>query len=294
MSKKLSYRTLIVGLTFASSFLLTAGGAHAQRYVRTTPAEADMYCSGVITDQPVPNESYVISGEDSGLKTTFMIGDYVYINRGAENGVKVGDQFDVVRAVTDMAASTVWFKYQAALIHAMGTRYADIGRLTVVHVDAKTATTQVSLGCGLVQRGDLVRPFVVRPAPQYHEAKLDMFAPPSGKKMAMIVSERDYSVLGGPGQIVYVNLGAAQGVHVGDYFRVFQYQGTRIESVYQVEGTAYKAYGFGSTPVAYDWNNLPRQILGEGIVLRTGPNSSTVMLTTVRREIHAGNYVEIE
>jgi hypothetical protein len=176
----------------------------------------------------------------------------------------------------------------------MGTRYADIGRLRVVHVDGKTSTAQVSVGCDMVQRGDIVRPFVARPAPQYHEAKLDMFAPPSGKKMAMIVNGKEYSVLGGPGQIVYVNLGASQGVHVGDYFRVFRYQGTRIETDYQVEDTAYKAYGFGSTPVAYEWNNLPRQIMGEGIVLRVAPNSSTVMLTIVRKAIFAGDYVEIE
>jgi len=292
--KKMSYRTLIVGLTLTSSFLFTAGAAHAQRYSRTTPADVDMYCSGTVTDQPVPNDSYVISGEDSGLKTTFVVGDFVYINQGAESGVKVGDQFEVVRPVTDMAASTAWFKYQAALSRAMGTRYADIGRLLVVHVDAKTATAQVNVGCDLVQRGDIVRPFVARPVPQFHDAKLDIFAPPSGKKMAMIVSGKDFSVLGGAGQIVYVNLGAAQGVHVGDYFRVFRYQGTRIETDYQVEDTAYKAYGFGSTPVAYEWNNLPRQIMGEGIVLRISPNSSTVMLTTVRKEVYAGDYVELE
>lgn len=75
---------------------------------------------------------------------------------------------------------------------------------------------------------------------------------------------------------------------------MFRYEGTRIETVAQVKGTAYKAYGFGSTPVAYEWNNVPRQVVGEGIVLRTGPNSSTVMLTTVREEVFAGDYVELE
>ena len=110
----------------------------------------------------------------------------------------------------------------------------------------------------------------------------------------MVVTAKDYDVLSAPGRIVYVNLGSAQGVRVGDYFRVFRYQGTRIETVAQVPYTSYKAYGFGSTPVAYEWNNLPRQVLGEGIVLRTGPNSSTVLLTTVREEIFVGDYVEVE
>jgi len=46
--------------------------------------------------------------------------------------------------------------------------------------------------------------------------------------------------------------------------------------------------------VAYQWNDLPRQVLGEGIVLRTGPNSSTVFLTTAREDIYIGDYVELE
>ena len=90
------------------------------------------------------------------------------------------------------------------------------------------------------------------------------------------------------------NLGRAQGVQVGDYLRVFRYQGSNVESVPQTSGTAYKMYGFGSTPVKYEWEDLPRQVLGEGIVLRTGPNSSTVLLTVSRQEIYAGDYVEIE
>jgi hypothetical protein len=93
---------------------------------------------------------------------------------------------------------------------------------------------------------------------------------------------------------VYVNLGSAQGVQVGDYFRVFRYQGTHNDTIYQIRDTAYKVYGYGSTPVAYQWDNLPRQILGEGLVLRTGPNSSTVLMTIAREEIYAGDYVEIE
>jgi hypothetical protein len=53
-------------------------------------------------------------------------------------------------------------------------------------------------------------------------------------------------------------------------------------------------YGFGSTPVKYEWDSLPREILGEGIVLRVSGNTATLMLTAVRREIYAGDYVEIE
>jgi hypothetical protein len=135
---------------------------------------------------------------------------------------------------------------------------------------------------------------VARPAPQFHDVKLDPYAAPSGKKLAMVVTSKDYNALNAAGNIVYVNLGSDQGVKIGDYFRVFRYQGSRNEAVYQEKDTAFKIFGFGSTPVAYEWNNIPREIVGEGIVLRTGPNSSTVFLTDSRRGIYSGDYVELE
>jgi hypothetical protein len=293
MHKKISHRILIIGLRVGLGFLVSAGVAQAQQYSPTAPTEATLYCSGVVTNKPVPKDSHLISGEDSRFRTTFSPGDYVFINQGAEHGVKIGDEFEVIRPVTDQMGVT-WFKYQTMLSRAMGTAYADIGRLRVVHVDAKTSTAEMAMACTLMQRGDIVRPFAARPAPQFHAAKLDPFAAPSGKKTAMVVNTKDFGILGAAGKIVYINLGSDQGVQIGDYFRVFRYQGTHIDTLYQVKNSAYMAEGFGSTPVAYEWNNLPRQILGEGIVLRTGPNSSTVLLTDSRQEIFSGDYVELE
>ena len=295
MRTKLSYRILMIGLAAGLSLIASTGAAQAQQYTTTAPTQNDIYCSGVITDERVPDNPYVISGEDSRYKTTFGPGDLIYIDAGQEQGTKVGDRFEVIRPITDEMSATPWFKYQNMLLRAMGTRYRDVAQLRVVNVGPKVSTAQVTLGCGdTIQRGDLVRPFVARPVPQYRAVNFDPFAPPSGKKTAMVVSGKDYTALTGPGRIVYVNLGSAQGVRVGDYFRVFRYQGMHNEVDYQVSDTAYKAYGFGSAPAAYGSDNLPRQVLGEGIVLRTGPNSSTVMLTTAREEIFAGDYVEVE
>jgi hypothetical protein len=53
-------------------------------------------------------------------------------------------------------------------------------------------------------------------------------------------------------------------------------------------------YGFGSAPARYQWNELPREILGEGIVINVSRNSSTVAITHSTIEIYAGDYIEIE
>jgi hypothetical protein len=300
MHTSIGYRFLMMGLSLGLGVVMAAGLAEAQQSSKVL-SESDLYCTGVATDQPVPADTYLISGENSAYKNTFQQGDHVYINRGADQGVKIGDLFEVVRPVSDPMADTwfklqphKWFKWQSQLIHAMGTMYADIGQVRVIRVQPKVSIAELKLTCDLMQRGDIVRPLTVRPAPAYHDTMFDPFAPPSGKKAAMIVTTKSYGQIAGAGAIVFVNLGSAQGVQVGDYFRVFRYQGTRNDMIYQVKNTAYKVYGYGSTPVAYQWDNLPQQALGEGLVLRTGSNSATVLLTIAREEIYDGDYVELE
>ena len=55
-----------------------------------------------------------------------------------------------------------------------------------------------------------------------------------------------------------------------------------------------RVYGFGSVPAKWKWDNTPREVIGEGIVLRTGTNSSTILTTFSLREFYVGDYVEIE
>jgi hypothetical protein len=99
---------------------------------------------------------------------------------------------------------------------------------------------------------------------------------------------------------VYVNLGTNQGVRVGDYFRIFRYQGTEHETAYQIKRVAFAIEpefgeaGFGAVPKKWNWSNVPREVLGEGVVVRTAPNSASVLITFSLREILAGDYVELE
>jgi hypothetical protein len=273
---------------------MVAGVAGAQAPRRTTVDESAMYCAGTVTTDKVPQDSYVISGEQSADKIAFVLGQLVYINRGSAQGVKVGDEFQVVRQVAEQLKEP-WFRGQFELMRAMGPIWADEGRLKVVHVGEKVSTAEVSASCDYIQRGDIILPFTERPAPplKQHAEVVDPFAPATGKT-GMIVSSKDFGQVSSSNSIVYVNLGASQGVRVGSYLRVFRRQGRRVETSYQEQGTEYKLFGFGSTPVAYTWPELPREILGEGIVLRVSGNTATLMLTAVRREVYHGDYVELE
>ena len=258
------------------------------------PDHTQVYCSGFVTDQKVADDVRLISGEDSRVKIAFAERNYVYVNRGMNEGVREGDRFMVVRPEKD-AEEVTWFKWQAKLLKVMGTTYADLGEIRIVKVQPKVSIAEITFSCDYMQRGDIVRPFAERPVGQFKPAgPFDHFAPVSGKPVAMVVAAKDFAQLAGSNDTIYVNLGTSQGVKPGDYFRIFRYQGTRAETVATEKDYQYMVYGFGSTPQRYQWNDLPREILGEGIVLNASHNSSTVLITFSSADIYTGDYVELE
>jgi hypothetical protein len=293
-------RAIVAGLSLSLVFAATCMGQVAQ--VSSTrelppsdhPIRSSVYCSGFYSGQRVSDELRLVTGEQSEYKATFTEGDVVYLSIGASKGVQPGDRFSVMRETSD-PLKVPMFKWQEKLIKAMGTYYVDLGQLEVIKVQPNVAIAKVSMSCGYMQRGDIIRPFVERPSGPYKDASaFESFAPVSGKPVAMVVGGGDTQQLAGKLDTVYVNLGTGQGVKVGDYFRVFRYQGTKpgiiaVEKDYQDQ-----LFGEGSNPRHYAWNDLPREVLGEGIVLNTTQNASTVLLTVAKREIYSGDYVELE
>jgi len=291
MRANIATLSLIVMMGVAAS---SAQEPRTALHVPTAPDYNTINCSGFVTDQRVSEDYRLVSGEQSNLKLTFTSGDYVYINRGQDKGVRVGDRFSVVRP-DDYAGDAPWFKWQEKLMKAMGTQYIDAGQVRVVNVQPKVSVAQVIFSCDYMQRGDIVLPYQERPVPPYKEAgAFDHFAPVSGKPVAMVVSGKDHSDAFGRNSAIYVNLGTNQGVKIGDYFRIFRYQGSTAETVPQTKDYQFMMYGFGSAPQRYSWNDLPREVLGEGIVCNVSRNSSTIMVTFSSSEIYAGDYTEIE
>lgn len=255
---------------------------------------SSVYCSGFLKDTKVSEETQIVSAEQSSYKIVFTRGDYVHINQGEDKGIRVGDRFMVVRPDADPAKSE-WFKGQFRIMNAMGLLYRDLGQLRVVNVQPKISIAEITFNCGYMQRGDLVRPYEERSAPPLKdESTFDHFAPVSGKPVGMVVASMDHGQSPGKGSTMYVNLGAAQGLKIGDYLRIFRYQGKVNETAPVTKNYQNESYGFGSSPTHYDWKDLPREILGEGVVLNASRNASTVMVTVSSAEIYTGDEVEIE
>jgi hypothetical protein len=292
-------------IVFAGLILCLSGAIASAQDKQRSAIPGDIYCAGVVTTESIPHDTYVITGEQSNYKITFDNGDYVYINKGANQGVKVGDEFSAVRPVKD-PFGIEWTKWQWSILKKMGTVWEDEARVRVIVAQANVSIAQVEHACDYVQRGDTLLPYAERPLPPLKsEANFDRFTPPDGKPLAMVITGKKFKTQVGTNDVVYVNLGQGQGVHVGDYFRVFRYQGTQHDTPFQTPRYAFDAefgsavadvgiFGFGAVNKKWDWSNVPREVLGEGLVIRTGPNSATVLLTFTLREIFPGDYVELE
>jgi hypothetical protein len=258
------------------------------------PGYTSVYCSGFLKDTKVPEEMRVISGEQPGYKILWAERERVYINQGSSKGIRVGDRMMVVRQTED-PDRVEWFKGQNKLAKSMGLLYADIAQLRIVDVQARTSVAEVLFSCSDMNRGDIVRPFEERPAPPFKEVgTFDHFTPVSGKPVGTIVTSSTFQESQGQGMTMYVNLGAAQGLKVGDYLRIFRYQGKDIEYAPNTKGYAYEAYGYGSAPHPYGPKDLPREVLGEAVILNASRNGATALITFSSADIYAGDNVEIE
>jgi len=298
-------RAIATAMSFAT--LMLALGASAQNTAQvqvvntnrpiseaTSPDYTASYCSGFVTDEKLPAEVRLMSGEESANRIVFTSGDYVYINRGSVQGVRAGDRFSIVRPDKDPNA-VPWFKWQAKLLKAMGTQYVDAGQVQITTVHPNTSIGIVKFSCDYLQRGDIALPMAERPSPPFKPAeKFDKFAPVSGKSVGMLVAGLAFTQIYGKNSTVYVNLGTNQGVKVGDYLRVFRYEGSTAEFSENFPDFQYSMYGFGSTPVKYKWNDIPRNVVGEGIVMNVTRNACAVFVTYSKIDMYAGDYVEIE
>src|SRR5260370_8381651 len=96
--------------------------AHAQT-ASQVPVESQLYCSGIVTSDPVRTDTYVISGEESYFRITYSDGKLVFLNKGASQGVKVGDQFKVIRPKPADYFQYQWFSDPRTLLKLTYTTY---------------------------------------------------------------------------------------------------------------------------------------------------------------------------
>ena len=270
-----------------------------------TPTYADVYCAGFISRQTLPDANFVAGGLQTPQTTKFGNGEIVYL-KGA--GYSAGAQYEIIRALRDVNEYET-FPGQRKLLKATGQPYQVVGRVRVIDTRNKTAVAQVEYTCDPINPGDTAIPFAEKPMVPFHPpVRFDRFLPPASKVSGRIVMGKDFDTELGSGRELYLNVGANQGVKVGDYFRaVRSYEEDLRDPVDSLsfkatlsEDTQKKEPSFdpgmfeqGNGPVIHV-RDLPRRAVAEIVVIGTTPTTATGMIVFAMEDVHAGDTVELD
>jgi hypothetical protein len=189
---------------------------------------------------------------------------------------------------------------QKKMMLGLGTLYAEIARVRIRVANEGNLTAEVTHACEPALAGDLVVPLTARSAPAYRYPKLvDRFAPSSGKPTGRVVAAKELAQSVGEGNVVYINLGRLQGAQVGTYLRVFRTPMQMSDDPLEASMREYMTTGMNGEKVGRkltraDVASLPRNVLGEVMVIAVEENSSSGIITFSREEIAIGDMVEIE
>jgi hypothetical protein len=270
-----------------------------------TPAAEDLYCAGFLTKDRVPDANYVNGGLETPTSTKFEIGELVYL---AGTGYQAGQLYSVVRELRDVNEYEL-YPGQRKLLAAAGHPYGEIGRVRVVDIRSHSAVAQVEFSCDPINPGDVVMPFVEKTPIAFHvPGHFDRFAPPNGKLTGRILLAKDFDGFLGTGMKLYMNMGANQGVKVGDYFRVVRnYTSTLKDPVDSLSFDARTSEDTQLRPPTFEANrftrtkgpnihvgDLPRRAVGEVVVLNVTPTASSGMVVFALEDVHTGDTVELD
>ncbi len=181
----------------------------------------------------------------------------VFIDRGAQDGLRPGDWFLVFRPGEPVL--------HPATKKPAGVRVMEVGHLKVVQVGEDSSRCRIMRSFNIIRRGDQITPFkpfpktlTVRPAPE--------------DVAGTVLAQQDGRLDAGRDDLVYLDVGLDNGVDVGSRLAVYR-EGARVKRSNAAD------------------HELPPDVIGEAVVVRAGQETSTALLTRASRSVRVGHRV---
>jgi hypothetical protein len=206
--KKKSHLTKKTGFLFIVCFMSISAFAGQMTSIEkgtVLVTNSDLYCSFFLHETPFPD--LVISGaEREGEKALFTDGDIVYLNKGENGGLKVGDNFIIVEKGPELKKH--------------GYLAFKKGRVRVISVKKKKATAILENTCWEVRIGSVCFPLAERDSLLGEDLGFDVvFENVEGPTGHFLYLQTDYNQIG-PGHWALISLGEKDGLEVGQQLLV--------------------------------------------------------------------------
>jgi len=269
-----------------------------------TPTASDLYCAGFVSKPIQTHHQFVAGGLESPFTTRFGTSEGVFLTGKYE----AGQQYSIVRELKDPNRYEL-FKGQWSALKAAGQPYEEVGRVRVVDTRGKMAVAKVEFACDTIVPGDYAVPFEEKPAALFHSPmRFDLFAPSNGQLSGRIILGKDFDSEMGTGGKVYLNVGANQGLKLGDFVRATRtYEVTAEDAVESLSFAAavqeptqsrqtvidpsFMNHGDGP---AVHVSEMPRRAVGEILIIGVTPSTATGMIVFALAPVHIGDRVELD
>ncbi len=223
-------------------------------------SSADVYCFAKLVNDESIFTFKIASGERILTQTEYSEGDIVYLDSGVAQGVQAGDRFFVNHRLRKL-------RHPVSNSH-LGIVYQQVGQLKVLCAQENTSIAEITFACDPIVIGDVLEPFTPIPVPLVIAPdRTDRCDVPNGKPLGYITYNRDDQMDIGTYWMVFIDLGAADGVYPGTFTTVFR-----------------------PNPV----KGMPRLVVGELGVLTVDEHYSTALVTYAWQALDVGDRVEIK
>jgi hypothetical protein len=242
--------------------------------------ESEVHCFGYIGPMDESFLATVIGAENSAEQTDYTTGNLLYLDGGADRGIKPGDEMWIITPADEV--------FHPATGESMGRFYQQRGRATVLCIEGRTSTVRVTNSCTEIPMGSFLKPYEPVPIPLGRKLPAcEACDPPSDKVIGSIVYSRDGVVAIGSDSDVLIDLGVAEGVQPGDQFSIFRYA-TGMEASVRPQGS-YWVYTPPPPGVV-----VPRTYLGDIAVLYVGDRWAMGRVIDAKKMIVIGDQVELK
>lgn len=220
-------------------------------------AEVDLYCSLFVHEGELPD--LMITGAEKGYeKTIFSDADIVFLNKGKNAGLEVGQVFLVVEIGDSLGDFG----------HLANKR----GRAHVIFLEDERAVARIEKSCGRVMVGNYLLPFEELETLLGKDIGYEIYAEgETGQVGNIIYLERDYNQIGSGGWAI-IDIGDEAGIQVGQQLTIYK----RIQNPQTLEFR----------------KDLPKIGVGSSVVISVGKRTATVKVLSCWDSISMGQTVQ--
>jgi hypothetical protein len=169
--------------------------------------ESDLNCSFYMHEEgKLLPDIRIIGAEHMNEKSLFSDGDIIYIDKGAADGLEIGQLF-----------LTIGLRAKVAKLGTVMERH---GRARIVRLDEGMATAKVEKGCGTIKVGDFLLPFEEGEGEIGKDLGYGDMDPNASKRGKIVFIENDTHIAA-TGQWALIDMGRQHCVQIGDQLNVY-------------------------------------------------------------------------